>query len=42
MLAAISLLDGLVMALAVAPPWLLAGVAGAATTRLLQTQVRGD
>ena len=42
MLAAISLIDGVVMSLAIAPLWLLAGVAGAATTRLLQTQVRGD
>ena len=42
MLAAISLVDGLLLAVLVHPFWLLAGVAGAALTRLLQTHVRGD
>lgn len=42
MLAGISLLDGLVLAVLASPLWLLAGLAGAAATRLLQTQVRGD
>ena len=42
LLAGVSLVDGVVLAILAAPAWLLAGVAGAATTRLLQTQVRGD
>lgn len=42
MLAAISLVDGALLAILVDPAWLLAGVAGAAATRLGQTHVRGD
>jgi len=42
LLAGISLVDGLVLAIAAHPAWLLAGVAGAALTRLAQTRVRGD
>ena len=42
MLAGISLLDGLMMALLYSPPWLLAGVAGAMATRVGQRYVRGD
>ena len=42
LLAGISLVDGVMLALLVNPAWLAAGVAGAALTRLLQTQVRGD
>jgi 4-hydroxybenzoate polyprenyltransferase len=42
MLAGISLLDGLVMALSVSFPWLWAGVAGALLTWAGQRQIRGD
>jgi len=42
MLAAISLVDGLLLAVFINPLFLFAGLAGAALTRLLQTQVRGD
>lgn len=42
MLAGISLLDGLILAVLVAPPWLLAGIGGAFLTRLGQRHVRGD
>jgi len=42
MLAAISLVDGLMLAVLVNPLWIFAGLAGAVLTRLLQTQVRGD
>ncbi len=42
MLAGISVVDGLLMAAFVSPLWLFAGLLGAAATRLLQTQVRGD
>jgi 4-hydroxybenzoate polyprenyltransferase len=42
LLAGISLVDGAVLALLAAPAWFAAGVLGAALTRLLQTQVRGD
>jgi 4-hydroxybenzoate polyprenyltransferase len=42
LLAGIALVDGLVLAIAAHPAWLLAGVAGAAATRLAQTRVRGD
>lgn len=42
MLAGISLVDGVLLAALAHPGWLLAGVAGAAATRLLQTQVKGD
>lgn len=42
MLAAISLVDGLVMASLVALPWLAAGVAGAVLTWAGQRYVRGD
>lgn len=42
LLAAISLVDGLVIALLVSPVWLWAGVAGAAMTLLGQKLARGD
>lgn len=42
MLASIALLDGVVMAVFVAPLWLLAGVAGALLTQYGQRYVRGD
>ena len=42
MLAGISLLDGLMMALLYAAPWLLAGIAGALLTWAGQRYVRGD
>ena len=42
LLAGISLVDGILLALLASPPWLLAGVAGAVLTRLAQTRVRGD
>lgn len=42
MIAGMSLLDGLVMALFVAPGWLLAGILAAAMTRYGQRYVRGD
>ena len=42
MIAAMSILDGLVLTLAVSPLWLLAGVAAAALTLLGQRWVRGD
>ena len=42
LLAGVSIVDGLVLAVLVHPLWLTAGVAGAALTRLAQTQVRGD
>lgn len=42
MLAGISLLDGLMMAVIVHPLWLLAGICGAALTHLGQRYVRGD
>ena len=42
LLAGISLVDGVVLAVFSGPLWLAAGIAGAASTRLLQTQVRGD
>ena len=42
MLACISLLDGVVMALLASPAWLIAGLSGAVLTRLGQKYVRGD
>jgi 4-hydroxybenzoate polyprenyltransferase len=42
MLAAISLLDGVMLAILAHPAWLLGGILGAALTRIAQTQVRGD
>ncbi|MCU0842740.1 MAG: UbiA family prenyltransferase [Thiobacillaceae bacterium] len=42
MLAGIALLDGIVLAILVAPPWLAAGLAGAALTWAGQRFVRGD
>lgn len=42
MLAGISLLDGLMMAVAVRPLWLLAGIGAAALTRFGQSYFRGD
>ena len=42
MLAGISLLDGIVMAFFLSPPWLAAGVAGAMLTWAGQRYVRGD
>jgi 4-hydroxybenzoate polyprenyltransferase len=42
MIAAISLLDGLLMAFFATPAWLAAGVAGAVLTRYGQRFVRGD
>jgi 4-hydroxybenzoate polyprenyltransferase len=42
MLAGISLLDGVVMAVAVSPVWLAAGICGAAMTLAGQRFVRGD
>lgn len=42
MLAGIALLDGVVMAILVAPPWLAAGVAAALMTWVGQRFVRGD
>ena len=42
MLAGISLLDGLMMAVAAHPLWLLAGIGGAALTHLGQRYFRGD
>lgn len=42
MLAGVSVVDGVVLAALAAPLWLIPGLAGAAATRLLQTQVRGD
>ena len=42
MLACISLLDGMVMALLASPAWLIAGLSGAVLTHLGQKYVRGD
>ncbi len=42
MLAGICLVDGLLLALLVAPAWLLVGLAGALLTALAQRYVRGD
>jgi len=42
LIAGISLLDGVMMALLAAPGWLIAGLAGAAVTILGQRRVRGD
>ncbi|WP_157960349.1 UbiA family prenyltransferase [Marinimicrobium alkaliphilum] len=42
MIAAMGLLDGLVLAIALHPAWLLAGVAVTLLTRLSQRYVRGD
>jgi 4-hydroxybenzoate polyprenyltransferase len=42
MLAGISLLDGALLALAVSPAWLAAGIAGALLTRLGQSRIPGD
>jgi len=42
LLAGISLVDGVLLAVLVHPVWLAAGIAGAAATRLAQTRVRGD
>lgn len=42
MLACISLLDGVVMALLASPAWLAAGLSGAVLTRFGQKYVRGD
>lgn len=42
MLAGISLVDGIVLALLAGPFWLLAGAAGFTLTRMLQSRVRGD
>jgi 4-hydroxybenzoate polyprenyltransferase len=42
MIASMALLDGIVLAVAVDPKWLLAGLAGAALTHLGQQYVRGD
>lgn len=42
LLAGICLLDGIVMALLLSPPWLLAGLAGALLTWAGQRRIRGD
>ncbi|MCP3953431.1 MAG: UbiA family prenyltransferase [Desulfobacterales bacterium] len=42
MIAGMSLLDGVVMAICVAPAWFIAGLAGAMLTRYGQRYVRGD
>jgi len=42
MLAAIALLDGVVLAVLASPAWLIAGIAGTALTRAAQRYVRGD
>ena len=42
MIAGISMVDGLLMAVFASPYWLTAGVAGALATRLVQRYVRGD
>ena len=42
LLAGISLVDGVLLAVLVNPAWLAAGVAGAVLTRLFQTRVSGD
>ncbi|MBI4827152.1 MAG: UbiA family prenyltransferase [Nitrospirae bacterium] len=42
MIACISLIDGVVMALFVSPVWLTAGIAGAILTHFSQRYVRGD
>lgn len=42
MIACISLIDGIVMAVYVSPVWLTAGIAGAALTYFSQRYVRGD
>lgn len=42
MIAAVSLVDGAMLAVVVSPAWFAAGVAGAVLTRLAQTRVRGD
>ena len=42
MIACISLLDGIVMAVFVSPAWLIAGISGAVLTQFGQKYVRGD
>jgi hypothetical protein len=42
MLASISFIDGIMMALFASPFWLLAGMGGAVFTHLGQRYVRGD
>jgi len=42
MIACISLLDGIVMAVLVSPAWLVAGISGAVLTQFGQKYIRGD